>query len=57
MNYVKKDGYYKVDADNINLLLKVLSLQKEVITDLEIKKGTFNDVFLEITGRKIREEA
>ena len=57
MNYVKKDGYYKVDAENINLLLKVLSVQKEVITDIEIKKGTFNDVFLEITGRKIREEA
>jgi ABC-2 type transport system ATP-binding protein len=57
MNYVKKDGYYKIDAENINLLLKVLSLQKEVITDIEIKKGTFNDVFLEITGRKIREEA
>jgi ABC-2 type transport system ATP-binding protein len=57
MNYVKKDGYYKVDAENINLLLKVLSVQKEAITDIEIKKGTFNDVFLEITGRKIREEA
>ena len=57
MNYVKKDGYYKVDAENINLLLKVISLQKEVINDIEIKKGTFNDVFLEITGKKIREEA
>lgn len=57
MNYVKKDGYYKVDAENINLLLKVLSLQKDVITDIEIKKGTFNDVFLEITGKRIREEA
>jgi ABC-2 type transport system ATP-binding protein len=56
MNYVKKDGYYKVDAENISLLLQVLSLQKDVITDIEIKKGTFNDVFLEITGRKIREE-
>ncbi len=57
INYVKKDGYYKVDAENINLLLKVISEQKEVITDIEIKKGTFNDVFLEITGKKIREEA
>jgi ABC-2 type transport system ATP-binding protein len=57
MNYEKKDSYYKVDAENINILLKVLSLQKDVITDIEIKKGTFNDVFLEITGRKIREEA
>ncbi|MFL0266838.1 ABC transporter ATP-binding protein [Candidatus Clostridium radicumherbarum] len=57
LNYVKKDGYYKVDAENINPLLQVLSLQKDAITDIEIKKGTFNDVFLEITGRKIREEA
>lgn len=57
LKYVKKEGYYKVDAENINLLLQVLSIQKEDITDIEIKKGTFNDVFLEITGKKIREEA
>ena len=57
LKFIKKDGYYKVDAENINPLLQVLSLQKEVITDIEIKKGTFNDVFLEITGKKIREEA
>ena len=56
LEYVKKEGYYKVDAENTNLLLQVLSLQKENITDIEIKKGTFNDVFLEITGKKIREE-
>jgi ABC-2 type transport system ATP-binding protein len=57
MSYVKKDGYYKVDAENIDRLLQVISLQKDDITDIEIKKGTFNDVFLEITGKKIREEA
>jgi ABC-2 type transport system ATP-binding protein len=57
LEYVKKDGYYKVDAENISGLLQVLSLQKDVISDIEIKKGTFNDVFLEITGKKIREEA
>lgn len=57
LNYVKKDGYYKIDAENINRLLQVISLQKDDITDMEIKKGTFNDVFLEITGKKIREEA
>ena len=56
LSYIKKDGYYKVDAEKINPLLQVLSLQKDVITDIEIKKGTFNDVFLEITGKKIREE-
>ncbi|ABR46468.1 ABC transporter related [Alkaliphilus metalliredigens QYMF] len=57
LQYVKKEGYYKVDAEKTDLLLQVLSLQKEDITDIEIKKGTFNDVFLEITGKKIREDA
>ena len=55
--YIKKEGYYKVDAEKISPLLNVISKQKDFITDIEIKKGTFNDVFLEITGKKIRQEA
>ena len=51
-----KDCFYKVDAENKHELLEILSEHKEFITDIEIKKGTFNDVFLEITGKKIREE-
>ncbi len=57
ISYERKNGYYKIDAENSEPLLQVISLHKEDITDIEIKKGTFNDVFLEITGRKIREEA
>ena len=57
LSFVKKENYYKVIAEPIDQLLEVISLQKENITDIEIKKGTFNDVFLEITGKKIREEA
>ena len=57
LEYVKKEGYYKVDAENTNLLLQILSLHKAHINDIEIKKGTFNDVFLEITGKKIREDS
>jgi ABC-2 type transport system ATP-binding protein len=57
LEYIKKESYYKIDAEKTNLLLQVLSMQKDDITDIEIKKGTFNDVFLEITGRKIREDA
>lgn len=57
LEYAKKEGYYKVNAEQITPLLNVLSQQKDIITDIEIKKGTFNDVFLEITGKKIREEA
>ena len=54
--YTKKNGYYKVEAEYLDRLLEVLSIHKEHITNIEIKKGTFNDVFLEITGKKIREE-
>lgn len=57
LGYTKKEGYYKIDAENSDRLLQVISLHKEEISDIEIKKGTFNDVFLEITGKKIREEA
>lgn len=57
LGYAKKEGYYKVEAENLEGLLQVLSMHKEDITNIEIKKGTFNDVFLEITGKKIREEA
>jgi ABC-2 type transport system ATP-binding protein len=57
LQYVKKEGYYKVDAENIEALLQVISVHKEYIVNIEIKKGTFNDVFLEITGKKIREDA
>ena len=57
LEYVKKDGYYRVNAENTDDLLQVLSIKKDIISDIEIKKGTFNDVFLAITGKKIREEA
>ncbi|PWJ51316.1 ABC transporter ATP-binding protein [Faecalicatena contorta] len=57
LNYIKKDGYYRVEAEDLAGLLEVLSVHKEHVTNIEIKKGTFNDVFLEITGKKIREDA
>ncbi|MDF2653701.1 MAG: transporter related [Bacillota bacterium] len=57
LNHERKDGYYKVEAEKLDSLLQVLSIHKDDITNIEIKKGTFNDVFLAITGKKIREEA
>lgn len=56
LSYIKKEGYYRVEAEYLSGLLEVLSAHKEYVTNIEIKKGTFNDVFLEITGKKIREE-
>lgn len=54
--YTKKEQYYKIDADNIKKIMDIIANQKDNITDIEIKKGTFNDVFLEITGKKIRDD-
>lgn len=52
--YKKKTGYYSIEVDNLPQLMEILSEQKAKISDLEIKKGTLNDVFLEITGKDIR---
>ncbi|TCK92583.1 ABC-2 type transport system ATP-binding protein [Natranaerovirga hydrolytica] len=57
LSYTKKEGYYRVEVEQLDSLLEVLSQHKEYITNIEIKKGTFNDVFLEITGKTIREGA
>lgn len=46
-----------VDVDDIQTFLTILQSFKGEIEDLEIKKGTLNDVFLEITGKEIREES
>jgi ABC-2 type transport system ATP-binding protein len=54
LSFLKKPKYYRVDADNIPPLLQILSEHKDAVTDLEIRKGTLNDVFLEITGKEIR---
>jgi ABC-2 type transport system ATP-binding protein len=57
LSYTPKEGYYRIEAEKLEPLLEVISLHKNHITNIEIKKGTFNDVFLEITGKTIREEA
>lgn len=55
--YKKEKGafYIDVDINAINNFLDFIQLSKKEIQDLEIKKGTLNDVFLEITGKEIRE--
>ena len=55
--YEKKDNTFHIDVevDDIQSFLTILQSFKGKIEDLEIKKGTLNDVFLEITGKEIRE--
>src|SRR5699024_1544559 len=52
----KETFYVDVDVDDIQAFLDFIQPIKEEIQDLEINKGTLNDVFLEITGKEIREE-
>jgi ABC-2 type transport system ATP-binding protein len=42
-------------ATNINDVIDITSIFKNSIQDLEINKGTLNDVFIAITGKEIRE--
>lgn len=42
-------------VNNPNQILGILSDNKQIINDLEVTKGSLNDVFLAITGKEIRE--
>jgi len=53
--YKKKSGYYAVTVSSMAKLTKLIAAHKSHIVDMEIKKGTLNDVFLELTGKDIRE--
>jgi ABC-2 type transport system ATP-binding protein len=55
INYIVREKYHRIDVEDNAKLLHILSECKNDITDIEIRKGTLNDVFLEITGREIRE--
>ena len=55
ITYIVKENFHRIDVDDNATLLNVLAQCKDSITDMEVRKGTLNDVFLEITGREIRE--
>jgi len=55
ITYIVKENFHRIDVDDNAALLYVLAQCKDSITDMEVRKGTLNDVFLEITGREIRE--
>jgi len=54
LRYEIDDGLFTVDSAQLNTTLEIVSAFHEYITDLEITKGTLNDVFLAITGREVR---
>ncbi len=52
----RKKGYYRVEIIEMSQYLQLIHPFSPLIEDMEIKKGTLNDVFLEITGKSIRED-
>ena len=54
-NFEMRENYHRVDVDDTEKFLHVLSECRTDISDMELRKGTLNDVFLDITGREMRD--
>ncbi|MNZ88547.1 hypothetical protein D3C78_1074420 [compost metagenome] len=54
MTYTKSGGIYQIESADLSALLELAYEHKSSISQLELKKGTLNDVFLELTGKDIR---
>jgi ABC-2 type transport system ATP-binding protein len=54
LKYKQDDGQVTIFATNIEKVLGIISIFKDSIEDIEISKGTLNDVFIAITGKEIR---
>lgn len=52
--YKFEDDLFTVYSSELNESLEIISKFKASISDVEINKGTLNDVFLVITGKEIR---
>lgn len=54
IKYKFKDELFTIYMTDINQALEIVSVFCASILDIEINKGTLNDVFLAITGKEIR---
>lgn len=54
LNFKRKNASYSVEIDELSPFMEVINEHRLLISSLEIKKGTLNDVFLELTGKDIR---
>ncbi len=46
---------FRIFAKGLAEILEIAAVFKDSITDLEVKKGTLNEVFIAITGKEIRQ--
>lgn len=55
INYQLTDNQFTIVSSALNESLEIISRFKPFIIDIEVYRGTLNDVFLAITGKEIRE--
>jgi len=55
LTYQRENHSFVVHVTTIEDVLEITSLFRESIEDIEINKGTLNEVFIAITGKEIRE--
>jgi ABC-2 type transport system ATP-binding protein len=55
LRYKQEDGHFIISTNMVEDVLNITSIFKDSIKDIEINKGTLNDVFIAITGKEIRE--
>ncbi|WP_430001869.1 ATP-binding cassette domain-containing protein [Metabacillus fastidiosus] len=53
IKFKKEPDHYCIDVNEMADLIQLIGEHASFIKDIEIKKGTLNDVFLEITGKDI----
>jgi ABC-2 type transport system ATP-binding protein len=53
--YKETNDYFLISIKETAKIVKVVSDLQSIIEDIEITKGTMNDVFITITGKEIRE--
>lgn len=53
MPYEKTKDFYKIAIENTAVATKLIVENSEIFTDYEIIKGKMDDVFLEVTGKKL----
>jgi ABC-2 type transport system ATP-binding protein len=52
--FKRKEGLFTIYTRELKQVLEIVSWFKDSIHDLEVHKGTLNDVFIAITGKEIR---
>jgi ABC-2 type transport system ATP-binding protein len=54
LSYSAAGNAFTIQTNRIDAIVELIAQFKNQIVDFEVRKGTMNDVFLEITGKEIR---